>query len=59
MREYWVVDPLARWLCLYCRDGKGAFRQKGLRETAGDMSPLESTYLQGFSLDPEKLFAER
>lgn len=58
VREYWVVDPLARWVCLYGRDEKGAFARKGLREKLGDMSPIASTYLEGFSIDPEKLFAE-
>jgi Uma2 family endonuclease len=57
VREYWVVDPDGEWLCLYVRDARGLLRESSLREKAGNMSSAASAYLEGFALDPIKLFA--
>lgn len=57
VREYWVVEPEAQWLCLYVRDDQGKLREGGLRERLGDMSPIASTHLAGFDLDPARLFS--
>jgi Uma2 family endonuclease len=57
VREYWIVEPEAQWLCLYARDSQGKLREKGLREKLGDMTQIASSYLPGFVLDPTKLFA--
>jgi Uma2 family endonuclease len=56
-REYWIAEPVSQWLCLYARDGQGKLREKGLREKLGDMTPVASSYLPGFVLEPTKLFA--
>jgi Uma2 family endonuclease len=56
VREYWVVDPLAAWVCVYRRNEKGELKEGGLRERLGDTSPLPSAYLEGFCLDYGRLF---
>jgi len=56
VKEYWVVDPLAGWVCLYVRNDRGLLTEAGLRERLGDRSPLASAFLEGFSVDFEKLF---
>jgi len=57
VREYWVVDPIGAWICLYVRNETGELKQKALRERSGDRSPLASAVLEGFSVDYQKLFA--
>jgi Uma2 family endonuclease len=56
VKEYWVVDPMAGWMCLYVRNDKGLLKQSGLRERLGDRSLLPSVLLEGFSVPYEKLF---
>lgn len=56
VKEYWVVDPLAAWLCVYARNEAGLLKEAGLRERGGDSSPLASTYLEGFSVEYGRLF---
>jgi len=59
VQEYWVIEPLGEWLCVYTRNERGLLKEKALRERHGDMSPIASPYLKGFVLDPAALFAER
>jgi len=58
VREYWVVDPAGKWLCRYVRGEKGIFDEGELRERLREYGPIESTVLPGFSIEPERLFAE-
>jgi Uma2 family endonuclease len=64
VREYWVVDPMGKWLCVYGlvesreRDGGAkAFDEGELRERGRDYSSIMSRVLDGFAIDPEELFA--
>lgn len=65
VREYWVLDPAGEWLCVYrLLGGRGeglgptAFDDGELRERGRDYSPISSRVLEGFSVDPAKLFAD-
>ncbi len=58
VREYWVIEPKAKWLCLYRRGADGRFDGGELREETGEFGPIESTVLPGFIIDPPRLFAE-
>jgi Uma2 family endonuclease len=57
VREYWVVDPAGRWLCVY-RLGAGLFDEGELRESPRDYGPIASRVIEGFSVNPSRLFAE-
>lgn len=57
VREYWVIDPLGKWINVYslganCRFGKG-----DLYEPLTPRGPVPSKLLEGFSVDPVGLFA--
>jgi Uma2 family endonuclease len=58
VREYWVVDPKAKWLCVYRRGSDGKFDEGELREEEREFGSIESAVLTGFSIDPKKIFAE-
>lgn len=62
VREYWIVDPEGRWLCVYRLergpDGKPRFDRGELRERLRDYSPIASRVLEGLEIDPERIFAE-
>jgi Uma2 family endonuclease len=60
VREYWVVDPVGEWLCVYRLDPAGRYDQGALREKGRgrDWSPVESSVLPGFVVDPVELFAD-
>lgn len=58
VKEYWVVDPEGRWLCVYRLDPAGKFDVGELREPLGNYGPLASRLLEGFSVDPRALFAD-
>jgi Uma2 family endonuclease len=59
VREYWVIDPLGQWLCVYARDPDGKFGKGELYEVPGSKKLVSSTVLEGFSLDPVRIFAEK
>lgn len=56
VKEYWVVDAEAEWICLYVRSAKGKLVEAGLRSRTGERSPLASVLLPGFYVDYGKLF---
>jgi Uma2 family endonuclease len=67
VREYWVIDPLGAWLCVYRLLSPGALATPGpasafdegeLREQGKDFGPVGSHVLSGFAIDPGELFAE-
>ena len=58
VREYWVLDPLGLWLCRYVRGPDGRFDAGELREPAREYGSLSSTVLEGFTVEPEKLFED-
>lgn len=58
VREYWVVDQKAMWLCVYRRQADGKFDEGEIREEDFDFSPVESAVLPGFVVDPARIFAE-
>jgi len=58
VKEYWVVDPAGRWLCVYRLTKQGAYDEGELRDTLRDWSPIASRVLEGFTVVPEELFAE-
>lgn len=58
VREYWVVDPAGAWLCVYRLTDREKFDGGELRERLRDYSPIGSSVLEGFSVDPAGLFAE-
>jgi len=59
VREYWVLDPRGKWLCVYRLKPDGNFDSGELRESwDGTYERIESKVLEGFGFDPAKLFAE-
>jgi Uma2 family endonuclease len=66
VREYWVVDPWARTLCIYRPVAKGRFDRGELHEAprdaegavAGKAARVESRVLERLVIDVEGLFAD-
>ena len=58
VREYWVVDPAGEWLCVYRPTPAGTFDQGELRERGREYGPIGSRVLEGFAVDPARLFAD-
>lgn len=58
VREYWVFDPGNAALQLWRLVEKGKYDEGELRQRGRDFSPIASRVLEGFSLEPERLFAE-
>jgi Uma2 family endonuclease len=58
VREYWVIDPSAWSLWMYRLSSSGHYDEGELRDRLGVLSPVESRVLVGFTLDPERLFAD-
>jgi Uma2 family endonuclease len=58
VREYWVVDPADRWLCVYRLGANDKFDEGELRERLREYGPIESRVLEGFVVAPLELFAE-
>ena len=58
VREYWVVDPSAWSVWAYRLEAEGGYDSGELRDRLGDVSPIASSVLEGFAVDPVKLFAE-
>ena len=54
VKEYWVVDPIGRWLQQYLLDDKGRFAPEVTFETKGI---LVCRTLPGFSVEVESLWA--
>ncbi len=58
VREYWIVDPGNRAIQVWRRKPDGGFDAGELRDMIRDSSPIASAVLEGFSVDPRKLFAD-
>lgn len=58
VREYWVVDPAGKWLCVYRLGADGRFDDGELRESLREYGRIESRVLEGFAVLPEELFAD-
>lgn len=58
VREYWVLDPSGRWLCIYHRKPDGRFDEGELREPGRDYGSVESQVLEGFVVEPPRLFED-
>lgn len=58
VREYWVVDPGNRSIEVWRLGTDGRYDSGDLREKWRDWSPIASHILEGFSIDPEELFAD-
>ena len=58
VREYWVIDPAGEWLCVYRPTLTGIFDTGELRERGREYGPIRSRVLEGFAVDPAKLFAD-
>ncbi len=58
VREYWVADPAGKWLCVYRRTKDGRFDEGELRDPDRDYRPIASAVLEGFVIDPSRLFEE-
>ena len=58
VREYWVVDPWPWSLWVYRLKPDGRFDDGELKERLRDVSPIASKALEGFVVDPERLFAD-
>jgi Uma2 family endonuclease len=58
VREYWVIDPTAWSIWVYRLAPGGRFDEGELKERLGDTSPIASSVLEGFTLDPIELFAD-
>jgi Uma2 family endonuclease len=53
VREYWVIDPIGKWICAYRLGKYRKYDEGSLR----DYSPLEAKVLPGFVVRPKELFA--
>jgi len=58
VREYWIVDPAGKWLCVYRPGPDGEFDAGELREPLRDYGSISSKVLEGFSVEPKELFAD-
>jgi Uma2 family endonuclease len=58
VREYWVVDPGFRALCVYRRGADGRFYEGDAREPEREYTSIASTVLEGFSIEPAEVFAD-
>jgi Uma2 family endonuclease len=58
VREYWVADPAGKWLCVYRRGADGRFDPGELREPDREYGPIASVVIEGFIVDPTRLFEE-
>jgi Uma2 family endonuclease len=58
VREYWIVDPAGRWLCVYRLGPEGRFDDGELREPPREYGLVASRVLEGFAVDPGRLFED-
>jgi len=58
VREYWVVDPAAWSMWMYRLAKPSRFDEGELRDRLGDISPIVSSVLEGFAVNPAELFAD-
>lgn len=56
VREYWIVDPVGEWLCVYRLQADGRFDSGELHERDRSFGPVESRVLEGFTFEPGELF---
>lgn len=56
VREYWVIDPLGKWINVYSLGENGRFGKGDLYEPLTPRGPVPSRLLEGFSVDPKALF---
>jgi Uma2 family endonuclease len=57
VREYWVVDPWARTVCVYRPAAKGRFDRGELHEASISATKIESRVLEGLAIDVRALFS--
>lgn len=57
VREYWVIDPLGKWMNVYSLDSNGRYGKGDLYEPLTPRGPVPSKLLEGFSVNPVGLFA--
>jgi Uma2 family endonuclease len=57
VREYWVVDPWARTICVYRPAAKGRFDRGELHEASLGATKVESRVLEGLAIDLGPLFS--
>ena len=57
VREYWVVDPWARTVCVYRPATKGRFDRGELHEVSISATKIESRVLEGLAIDVSALFS--
>jgi len=58
IREYWIIDPLGKWINVYTRKEDGRFGKGNLFERLNPRGLVPSSLLEGFSVDPVLLFAD-
>jgi Uma2 family endonuclease len=58
VREYWVVDPGNRAIQLWRLGADARFEMAELRDLARDDSPIASSVLDGFAIEPKALFRD-
>ena len=54
VKEYWIVNPLKDAITLYVLNDEGLYEQADVKASKG---VVESTFLKGFKIDLEYLFA--
>ncbi|MGD9940079.1 MAG: Uma2 family endonuclease [Clostridia bacterium] len=59
VKEYWVIDPQGRWLCVYAAGPDAKFGKGELYEVPWTKKMVSSTVLEGFSMDPARIFVEK
>ena len=57
VREYWVADPVGKWLCVYRRAEEGRFDAGELRDPDREYGPVASAVLDALMVNPKELFA--
>jgi Uma2 family endonuclease len=58
VREYWIVDPVGKWLCRYILGPEGRFDEGELREPLRAYDSVGSTVLEGLIIEPQELFED-
>ena len=55
VREYWIVDPLAKWLCVYTLGENGAYGKGRLYERGDKDAVARSLLFPGLELNAAEL----
>jgi Uma2 family endonuclease len=56
VREYWIVDPAAKYIHIYSMDNKGKYPEDPKILFPGDTAAC--TVLEGLQIDVTEVFAE-